>query len=215
MRVLVPSAVLAAAFAAASCAPINPLPRFGFDEVSREEQAIAAEMRGYTSRVEVYRQFRTLFTARSLYLAPAVRKAAAGFEAKSRLLDPAETKALTDRIVAPGAEKAEFLIGFYSPEEARSRLEDPAGGWEILLRLADGRRLKATCLLAGAKEGDPFMRFLRWDLSWSRLYRVCFPISPEDPALLGTVTLLLAGPEGSGEMPFTLPGVAPSAAPAP
>jgi len=210
----VPALALAAAAAAAACVPINPLPRFGFDEASREEKTIADRMRAYSSRVEVYREFRTVFTARALYLAPAVRRAGADWEARTRLLDPGETRALMDKLVAPGESSVEFLVGFYAPDGNDNRLE--AGGpWEVLLSLPDGRKLKASCLEVGGEEGAPFMRFLRWDLSWSRLYRVCFPLRPDDPALAGGMTLIIAGPPGSGEMRFLTPPPVPPAGPGP
>jgi hypothetical protein len=195
------------------CASINPLPPLGFDQVSREERDIAERIRLFSARVEVYREFRTVFTARTLFLAPEVRRAAAAWESRSRMLDPAETAAVVQRIVAADSDRIEFLVGFYASDEARSRLEDPAGGWEIYLGLADGRRLRANCLLVETQEGAPYLRFLRWDLSWSRLYRVCFPVSPDDPVPARGMTLVIAGPDGKGEM-VLIPPAPPNPAPA-
>jgi hypothetical protein len=207
-RLLAPALALPLALlGAVSCAQINPLPQLGFvtGQDSREERAIAERMRPYTGRIEVYHDFITVFTARGLYLAPEVRGEASAWEVKSRLLDPAEAKALTDRLVAPGGERVEFLVGFYAPDEKRSRLDDPEGKWEVVLRLADGRQIRSTCLTIGQEEGAPYMRFLRWDLSWSRLYRICFPLRPDDPALAQGMTLSIGGPDGRGEMAFPPP----------
>ncbi len=203
--VLAAALLLATPAVLAGCAAMNPLPQLGFDPAVREEKDIAERMRLFTARVETYREFRTVFTARALFLAPEVRQAAAAWEAKSRLLDPAETAAASERIVASAGDRVEFLVGFYAPDDGKNRLEAPAGGWEIYLGLADGRRFRASCLLAGEQESVPYMRFLRWDLSWSRLYLVCFPVSPADPALARGMTLVIAGPDGNGEMALTLP----------
>ncbi len=194
----------------ASCASLgrlNPLPDLGFDEGAREERAVAERILPYTSRVEVYREFTTVFTARALELAPAVRRAVAEHEAKSRLLDPGEREALERTLLQGGSERLEYLIGFYAPGEDKAPLERKGTEWGVFLLLPDGRRLKADCVALDPKgapqAGAPYLRFLRWDLSWSLLYRVCFPIAPGDPALAGRPhTLLITGPGGSGEMTF-------------
>jgi hypothetical protein len=46
-----------------------------------------------------------------------------------------------------------------------------------------------------------YMRFLEWDMSWSRLYMLCFPYDPDvhEPDE-GKVTLIISGPQGRGEI---------------
>ena len=69
--------------------------------------------------------------------------------------------------------------------------------WIPYLKSEDGSTKRAACFGVGDEEARIYMRFLRWDLSWSKLYMLCFPYDPEkgDPAP-EAVALVISGPQG-------------------
>ncbi len=186
---------------AAGCAKIGSLPEFGFGSESVEERRIVELMNWHSARAEVYKKFETIFTARAIFLSEEVKRAAGEWEARTKLLDPDEKKALFDRVVAPVANQIEFLLGFYTPDDSNEHLERGDTEWRIKLQLPNGEIIKASCFGVSTTEEKMYMRFLRWDLSWSKLYKICFPRSVgwADPEAMG-VTLIISGPRGRGEM---------------
>ena len=183
------------------CQSINPLPQFGFTEESLEEHQISNLMQWHSSRVEVYKGFETVFTARAMFISEEIKNLAFEWEAKSKLLDPDEKRELYRETATPLGHSVEFLLGFYTPDDSKERLGHGESEWRVKLRLNDGEIIRSSCFVVGSSEENMYMRFLRWDLSWSKLYKLCFPRSRGwiDPEAEG-VTLVISGPRGHGEM---------------
>jgi len=183
------------------CQSINPLPQFGFTGETPEEHRITDLMQWHSSRIEVYNGFETVFTARTMFISEEIKSLALEWEAKSKLLDPDEKKELYRETMAPLEHNVEFLFGFYTPDDSKERLGQGEGEWRVKLRLQNGEILKSSCFSVGSTEENMYMRFLRWDLSWSKLYKLCFPHTRGwiDPEAKG-VTLVVTGPRGQGEM---------------
>lgn len=193
--------VLAAVLATAGCSSINTLSQISFSGESQQERKISDLMRYHSGRVEVYSGFETMFTARALFLSPEIRRLAVEWEAKTKLLDPDEKMKLFKGVVEPRENQIIFLLGFYTADTDGKTLEKGDAEWKVKLRLPNGEILKASCFEAGSAEENIYMRFLRWDLSWSKLYRICFhrSVGWADPEGKG-VTLVISGSRGRGEI---------------
>jgi hypothetical protein len=185
----------------AGCQSINPLPGFGVDEPAPEEARIKKLMKWHSGRVEVYSEFRTVFTARAVYLSDEIRWLVADWEAKSNLMSPEERDAFEEKFLKDDAPIIKVLVGFYTPEEDQNNLSDENSVWTPYLKNPDGSVTRAACLDMDEDNSRIFMRFLKWDLSWSKLYLLCFPYSPdlhspED----GWLSMMISGPSGIGEI---------------
>jgi len=190
--------ILALAF---GCQSINPLPQFSFSGETPEERRISELMQWHSSRVEVYKGFETVFTARVLFLSDEVKRLTYEWEAKTKLLDPKEKAELFEKTATPLENQIEFLLGFYTPDDSKEMLEQGDAEWRVKLQLPNGEIIRASCFGVGSTEENMYMRILRWDLSWSKLYKLCFPRSRGwvDPEAKG-VTLIITGPRGHGAM---------------
>ncbi len=193
--------LLAVVLAAAGCSSIKNLPGISLSGETEQERRISGLMRFHSDRVEIYKGFETVFTARVLFLSPEIRKQVGEWEAKTKLLDPEEKGKFFEDVVSPKENQIEFLLGFYTPDDTSKTLEQAGAEWRVKLILPNGEILAASCFGVGSGEEDIYMHFLRWDLSWSKLYRICFPRSLgwADPEGDG-VTLIISGPRGRGEM---------------
>ena len=183
------------------CQAVNPLPGFGLSKTSPEEERIQKLLKWHSGRVEVYRDFRTVFTARAVYISDEVRRAVVDWEAKSRLMDPVEKEELFRKTFHGDQKAHQILLGFYTPDGELNDLDRSDSTWVVYLERSDGTIIRTACFDLGGEEGKIYMRFLRWDLSWSRLYVLCFPEDPgggskED----GWVKFVISGPAGQGEM---------------
>jgi len=183
------------------CQSINPLPSFGVDDPTPEEARIRELMKWHSGRVEVYREFRTVFTARAVYLSDEIRNLAADWEARSKLMSPEERGEFEKKFLEDDAPLIKVLVGFYTPEENQNDLSRKNSVWTPYLNNPDGSVTRATCLDVDEDNSRIFMRFLKWDLSWSKLYILCFPYSPdlhspED----GWLSMMISGPSGIGEI---------------
>jgi len=187
------------------CQSINPLPSFGVGEATPEEAKIRKLMKWHSGRVEVYREFRTVFTARSVYLTDEIQQLAVDWEARSKLMNPEERATFEKEILADNDQVIKILVGFYTPEEEQNNLSREDSIWIAYLKNSDGTVTRATCLDVDEDNARMYMRFLNWDLSWSKLYILCYPKSPgqhnpEDKWL----TMVISGPPGQGEMKLQL-----------
>ncbi len=178
------------------CQSFNPLAEFGLGDATPEEERIRTLMKWHSGRVEVYRDFRTIFTARAVYLSQELVRSSVDWEARTRLLNPEERAALEKRFLGNGEGTISILMGFYTPEEELNDLSEENSVWIPHLKHADGTVTRAACFSAGEEAAKIYMRFLKWDLSWSRLYLLCFPAQPEEDFL----TLVISGPQGQGEI---------------
>jgi hypothetical protein len=183
------------------CRSINPLPTFGVGDASPEEVKIRKLMEWHSGRVEVYREFRTVFTARAVYLSNDIQEMAADWEARSKLMDPEERAEFEDQFLEGENPVIKVLVGFYTPREEQNDLSSGTSAWITYLKHSDGSVTRATCLDVDEENTRIYMRFLKWDLSWSKLYLLCFPSSP-DPSSQdqGSITLVISGPGGAGEI---------------
>ncbi len=183
------------------CQSINPLSKFGVVDATPEEARIRKLMKWHSGRVEVYREFRTVFTARAVYLSDEIQELATDWEAKSKLMSPEERAVLEKRFLGDDAQLIKVLVGFYSPEEEHNDLSRGNSDWITYLKNPDGTVTRATCLDVDEENARIYMRFLKWDLSWAKLYLLCFPFSPdlhtpED----GWLSMVISGPQGQGEI---------------
>jgi len=187
----------------AGCQSINPLPNFGVRDATPEEARIRDLMKWHSGRVEVYRDFRTVFTARAVYLSDEIQKLAVDWEVRSKLMNPEERAAFEKKILGPEGPAIKILLGFYTPEEEQNDLAGDGSIWVPYLRNADGTVTKAEHLVMDEQSKRIFMRFLKWDLSWSKLYILSFPYAPESQTTEdGLLTLAISGPSGHGEIPL-------------
>jgi hypothetical protein len=185
----------------AGCQAINPLPRYGLGNQPAEESQIYKLMKWHSGRVEVYKDFRTVFTARAVYISGEIHRVAVDWEARSRLMSPEEREGLFKSTLKGGENSLHILLGFYTPQDDLNDLDQSESAWIPYLKNPDGTITRATCYGIGGEEGKIYMRFLEWDLSWSRLYLLCFPITPDVPQLEGDfLTLVISGPRGQGEI---------------
>lgn len=185
---------------AIECRPVAPGPGIEYGFATEREREISAVFRRHTGRVEVYRGYLNVFSARALYLSREVTEAAVDWEADSRLLSP-EAKERIYRLASPEDERCiRFLVAFYARGNGVS-LEHPDSPWQIRMVGPDGRYVEADRISTADKVGPIYLRFLPWDLSWSKLYLVCFPPTEgeADPDGRG-VDLLFTGPDGRGGM---------------
>jgi len=183
------------------CRSINPLPNFGVGEASPEEAKIRELMEWHSGRVEVYRDFRTVFTARAVYLSDDIQELAADWEARSKLMNPEERAEFEKRFLDKDKPLIKVLVGFYTPEEEQNNLSSKKSGWITYLKHPDGDVTRATCLNVDEESTRIYMRFLKWDLSWSKLYLLCFPFSPvPDNQDQKFVSMIISGPQGAGEI---------------
>ncbi|UCG38123.1 MAG: hypothetical protein JSV00_07930 [bacterium] len=183
------------------CRSVNPLSGFGLGQSKEEEGRIRGLMKWHSGRVEVYRDFRTVFTARAIFISEELRLAVVDWEARSRLLSPAERDILERETNKGGDNTVRVLLGFYTPDGAFNDLDKEGTSWIPYIRNADGSVVRASCLGLGEEEGKIYMRFLQWDMSWSRLYMLCFSYGP-DMRKPGEewIDLVISSPWGSGEM---------------
>jgi len=185
----------------AGCQSINPLPSFGVGDGRPQEARIRELMKWHSGRVEVYRDFRTVFTARAVYLSDEIQHLAVDWEARSKLMSPEERKTLEKLHLGEEEPLIKILVGFYTPEEKLNDLTREDSPWIPYLKNPDGTVTKATCLMMDEDKTRIYMRFLRWDLSWSKLYLLCFPYAP---ALYSPgdawLTMAISGPTGQGEI---------------
>lgn len=187
----------------AGCQSLNPIQ--SLTSVTPEERHLADLMKWHSGEVQVYKKFETVFTARAVYLSEEVKEAAAQWEARSRLMTPEEKEALQDRLVRKRPGNLEFLLGFYTPQDELNVLEQDNGPWITYLKYPSGEMKRASCFGAGGDEQKVYQRFLRWDLSWSKLYILCYPDTEEafrDSD--GVARLVITGPAGTGEMAIKL-----------
>ena len=183
------------------CTTINPLPNFGVGGTSPEEARINKLIKWHSGRVEVYRDFRTVFTARAVYLSDEMRRLAVGWEARTKLMSPEEREAFEKRYLGTEEDLIRILVGFYTPSEEKNDLNMDNTTWIPILKNEDGSIRRASCFGVGDEEAKIYMRFLRWDLSWSKLYVLCFPYDAEVSSQVNDpVTMVISGPEGQGEI---------------
>jgi len=186
---------------AAGCQAINPLPNFGVGHGQPQEARIRQLLKWHSGHVEVYRDFRTVFTARAVYLSDEIQRLAVDWEARSRLMNPEERRALEKLHMGEETPVIKVLVGFYTPEGELNDLSQENSLWIPYLKNPDGTVTKASTLVEDEKRTAIYMRFLKWDLSWSKLYLICFPYTPSlygpDNAL---ITMVISGPSGQGEI---------------
>lgn len=183
------------------CQSLNPLPGFGVGDATLEEVKIRKLMKWHSARVSVYREFRTVFTARAVYLSDEIQRLAADWEIKSTLMNPEERKAFEERFLGEDSKMIKILVGFYTPEEELNDLNEDNSSWIPYLKNPDGTVRKASCMSVNEENKRTYMRFLKWDLSWSKLYLLCFPSSPElSRDENGLISVVISGPQGSGEI---------------
>ena len=186
---------------AAGCQSMNPLPTFGVRDASPEEAKIRKLMEWHSGRVEVYRDFRTVFTARAVYLSDEIQELAADWEARSKLMNPEERAEFETQFLNPDKPLIKVLVGFYTPKEEENNLSGEDSGWITYLKHPDGTVTRATCLDVDEDNSRIYMRFLKWDLSWSKLYLLCFPFSPDPESQIPeSISVMISGPQGAGEI---------------
>ena len=204
-------ATLATAFLVGGCQSMNPLPNFGIGQSTPEESRIRKLMKWHSGRVEVYREFKTVFTARAVYLSEDIQRSVIEFESRSKLMNPDERKELEKRMAGDG-ESFNILLGFYTPNDEFNDLVGEGSVWTPHLKSNDGTVTMAACFSVDDDEAKIYMRFLEWDLSWSKLYMLCFPYDPNihDPDD-DQIVLVISGPQGRGEIHLktTSPGNMP------
>lgn len=181
------------------CQSINPLPNFGVGSAAPEETKIRKLMKWHSGRIEVYREFRTIFTARAVYLSEEIQSLAAEWEAKSKLMNPEERAAFEKKFLGEDSEVLKVLVGFYTPQEQMNDLSSENSVWIPYISKPDGTVIRAACLDVDEINTRIYMRFLEWDLSWSKLYLLCFPypadrLETED----GWISLVISGAQGQG-----------------
>lgn len=198
MRWLIPLIVIALT---AACSSTISLPKLNLSGQTPDERRIAELMKWHSSRVEVYKGFETVFTARVLFLSDEVKRLTHEWEAKTKLLNPKEKAELLGKTAVPLENQIEFLLGFYTSDDSNEKLERGDAEWSIKLQLPNGEMISASCFKVDPTEENMYMSILRWDLSWSKLYKLCFPRSRGwvDPEAKG-VTLVISGTRGHGEM---------------
>ena len=167
--------VAAAVCGWAGCQSVNPLPGFGLGKTSPPENQVRKLMNWNSGRVEVYKDFRTVFTERAVYISDEIRSLAVDWEAKSRLLSPDEKEDLFEKTFRGNRDVVQILLGFYTPNEDLNDLDRESSSWIPYLENSDGTVTRAVCNRIEGDEANIYMRFLEWDLSWSRLYLLCFP----------------------------------------
>lgn len=186
-------------FILTGCQSINPLPNFGVGNGTPEEARIKQLMKWHSGRVEVYRDFRTVFTARAVYLSDEIQSLAVDWEARSKLMTPEERTAFEKRFLGEDTKLLKVLVGFYTPEEQLNDLSQENSVWIPYIQNPDDTVIRATCLDVDDDSSRIYMRFLKWDLSWSRLYLLCFPYSPDlHERENGSITMVISGPRGQG-----------------
>jgi hypothetical protein len=183
------------------CQSMNPLPKFGVGNATPEEARIKKLMKWHSGRVEVYREFRTVFSARAVYLSDEIQSLASDWEARSKLMSPEERAVFEKKIMGDDAQLIKVLVGFYTPEETQNDLSKANSIWIPYLKNPDGTVTRAICLDVDEDSSRIYMRFLKWDLSWSKLYLLCFPYSPDlhNPED-GWLSMVISGPQGQGEI---------------
>ena len=165
------------------------------------EVKIRKLMKWHSGRTEVYREFRTVFTARAVYLSDEIQRLAVDWEAKSKLMSPEERESFEKKLLGDDAQLTKILVGFYTPEEELNDLSRDNSVWIPYLKNPDGTVTRAACLDVDDDHARIYMRFLKWDLSWSKLYLLCFPNSPDlHKSEDGVISMVISGPQGQGEV---------------
>jgi hypothetical protein len=183
------------------CQSVNPLPGFGLVKNSPEETSIREHLKWHSGRVEVYKDFRTIFTARAVYISEEIRRSVVDWEARSRLMSPDEKEEFFRSSYKGGRSAHQVLLGFYTPDRDFNDLDQENSRWIAYLTGPDGAVSRAACHGVDDDEGKMYMRFLEWDLSWSRLYLLCFPVdSLDDFQQDGWMKLVISGPTGQGDI---------------
>jgi len=182
------------------CHYLNPLSELGVGNSTPEEGRIKQLMKWHSGHAEVYQNFRTVFTARAVYLSDEIQKLAADWEVKSRLMTPEEQRTFEKKFLGKGQGFINILLGFYTPREEVNNLGDKNSSWTLYLKNTDGTIVRATSFGVKEVNARPYMRFLKWDLSWSRLYMLHFPSPDVTPDAEGRITLVISGLQGHGEI---------------
>lgn len=200
----------AAVLGSVGCKAVNPLPGFGLGATTAEESRVKKLIDWHSGRVEVYKDFRTVFTARSIYLSDEIRALLVDWEARSRLLTPEEKQAMSEDIFMGPQNSVQILLGFYTPDSDLNNLEKEGTSWVAYLEKADGTIRRAVCKSVEEEKAKVFMRFLKWDLSWSRLYLLYFPGEPGEAVEgEGWINFVISGPKGQGKIPLRSAGPPP------
>ena len=126
----------------AGCQSVNPLPGFGLGKTSPQENQVRKLMEWNSGRVEVYKDFRTVFTARAVYISDEIRSLAVDWEAKSRLLSPDEKEDLFEETFRGNREVVQILLGFYTPDEDLNDLDRESSSYLACHRRARRQRPK-------------------------------------------------------------------------
>lgn len=191
--------LLAGLLSILGCQSVNPLPGFGLVKNTPEETRIRELLKWHSGKVEVYRDFRTIFTARAVFISDEIRQSVVEWEARSKLMSPDEKEELLNSTYREKHGIHQLLLGFYTPDRDLNDLEQEDSRWVAYLENSDGAVSRATCLEVNDDELKMYMRFLEWDLSWSRLYLLCFPDDSLDNFQEdGWLKLLISGPTGQG-----------------
>jgi hypothetical protein len=185
------------------CQSVNPLPGFGLVKSTPEENRIREQLKWHSGKVEVYKDFRTIFTARAVFISEEIRRSVVDWEARTKLMTPDEKKELLTSTYGENSNVHQVVLGFYTPDSDLNDLEQENSRWIVYLESPDGAVSRATCLGVDDDEVKMYMRFLKWDLSWSRLYLLCFPgDSLDDFQQEGWIKLVISGPTGQGGIPL-------------
>ncbi|MGD8353884.1 MAG: hypothetical protein PVJ01_06925, partial [Pseudomonadota bacterium] len=134
------------------CKAINPLPNFGVGGESPEEVRMNKLIKWHSGRVEVYKDFRTVFTARAVYLSDEIRRIAVDWEARTKLMDPEERKIFEKRYLGGDEDLIRILVGFYTPSEELNDLDTENTEWIPVLKNQDGTIKRASCFGVGDEE---------------------------------------------------------------
>lgn len=206
----VAAALVAAALGCPGCQTVNPLPGLGLGKTTAEESQVKRLMEWHSGKVEVYKDFRTVFTARAVYISGEIRSSVVDWEARSRLLTPEEKQDLFKETFMGSGDSVQILLGFYTPDGGFNDLEKVGTSWVPYLENPDGTVTRAACFSMEKDKAKIFMRFLEWDLSWSRLYLLCFPGEPDSHLdAEGWMNLVISGPKGQGRIPLRAAGPPP------
>jgi len=142
-----------------------------------------------------------MFTARAVYLSDAIQRMAVDWEARSKLMSPEERAELEREVLGQDPRPIKVLVGFYTPEEEQNNLSESNSIWIPYLQNNDGTVTRAACTDMSEDNARLYMRFLRWDLSWSKLYLLCFQSTPDlQVSDDGWINMVISGPQGQGEI---------------
>lgn len=154
------------------------------------ESPLDAEVARQTRTAKLYRQLDTLMIADVIYNGKTLRNVWAEQKAKSARLNEKQAQELLAEQMARNAERAQFYVAFYTPDEEWNDLDKPEPHWTVLLE-TDGGAVNPVSIEKVKRDALPWAGSLPFFPNFRTFYKVDFPreLAGSGPLMLSLTSL--------------------------